>query len=147
MNCWSSYIFICIILNGIRFLIHSFYGWRKWLNRKSVAEKNKKRQREPLSENYQRLTPGGSQHHRDRTRSTTVHYFPFTCPVPPSSPVTHGCILFWWPIMVLYMLNFCWYLDRMKNWSETDILGSVLLHILPKAEESSPFSFTTLFIM
>lgn len=62
------------------------------------------------------------------------------CTAPPShaftsqfrcAPVTHACILFWWPIMALYMLNFCWYLDRMKSWRERYRSGLVSLHILP----------------
>ena len=61
------------------------WGWRKWLNRKSVAEKNKKRKPEPLSESYRMLTSGGSQQHRYKARSTTVHWSPFTRLAPPSS--------------------------------------------------------------
>ena len=68
---------------------------------------------------------------------------PFTRLAPPGqcAPGTHACVLFWWPIMDLYMLNFCWYSDRMKSWREMYHSGSVLLHILPETEESASFSF------
>lgn len=132
MNCWSSSIFICVILNVIQFLIHSLYGWRKWLNRKSVAEKNEKRKPEPLSESYRMLTSGGSQKHRYKACSTTVHCSPFTrlhLPVPVRTCDTcmylilmahHG------PLYVKLLL-----ILRMKSWRERCRSGLVSLHILP----------------
>ena len=72
------------------------------------------------------------------------------CTAPPShaftsqfqcAPVTHACILFWWPIMALYMLNFCWYLEwkaegkgAVRDWFHSTFC-------LTEAEESASSSF------